>query len=93
MSSTAQPPVRSGKDNTVYAITVAVLILLALTSVTTSFFRHFTPDNSIYLLHARTFLETLNRFTYSFDSKGIMIVWFYVPAVLLLGPTVVAAAL
>ncbi|NOY05591.1 MAG: glycosyltransferase family 39 protein [Chlorobi bacterium] len=93
MNRTSRTPTTTGKENTVFAITVAVLIVLALISVTTSFFRHFTPDNSIYLLHTRTFLETLNRFTYSFDSKGIMIVWFYAPAVLLLGPTLAAAAL
>ncbi|HZH49171.1 MAG TPA: hypothetical protein VFD86_05325, partial [Nitrospira sp.] len=52
----------------VSAITVGIpLAVLAALSVVNSFIGHMTPDVSIYLLHARTFVETLNRFTLSWD--------------------------
>ena len=66
--------------------------LLALLSVVNSFLCHMTPDVSVYLLHARTYLETLNRFTFSWENKGILLTWLLAPGVALFGPTVAAAA-
>ena len=70
-----------------------LLTALAALSVVNSFIVHMTPSISIYLLHARTFVETLNRFTYSWENKGILLTFLLAPAVRLLGPTVQAAAL
>jgi hypothetical protein len=70
-----------------------LLTALAALSVVNSFILHMTPDISIYLLHARTFVETLNRFTLSWENKGILLTFLLAPAVRLFGPTVWAAAL
>jgi len=69
------------------------LAVLAALSVVNSFIGHMTPDVSIYLLHARTFVETLNRFTLSWDSKGIMLMFVLALPVRLFGATMAAAAL
>ena len=71
----------------------ALLAALAALSVVNSFTIHMTPSISIYLLHARTFVETLNRFTLSWENKGILLTFLLAPAVRLFGPTVSAAAL
>ena len=52
-----------------------------------------TPDISVYLLDTRTFVETLNRFTLSWDSKGIMLMFFLALPVRVFGATMAAAAL
>ena len=70
-----------------------LLTALAALSVVNSFIGNMTPDISIYLLHARTFVETLNRFTFSWENKGILLTFLLAPAVRLFGPTVWAAAL
>ena len=70
-----------------------LLAALAALSVVNSFIVHMTPDISIYLLHARTFVETLNRFTLSWVNKGILLTFLLAPAVRLFGPTVWGAAL
>ncbi len=78
------------------ALAVVGLILLvgiALWVLALSFVVHITPDASIYLLHARTFTETLNRFTLSHDSKGIMLMFLLALPVRLLGATMAAGAL
>jgi hypothetical protein len=77
------------------AVTVFVtsaLALLALLSVWNSFTGHITPDNSVYLMHARTFIRHLDRFKLSFDSKGFMQTVVLAPAVALFGANMVAAA-
>jgi len=66
---------------------------VALWMLALSFVVHITPDASIYLLHARTFTETLNRFSLSHDSKGIMLMFLLALPVKLLGATMAAAAL
>ncbi len=70
-----------------------LLATLAALSVANSFIVHMTPSISIYLLQARTFVETLNRYTLSWDNKGILLMFLLAPAVRLFGPTVWAAAL
>ncbi|MDP6491116.1 MAG: glycosyltransferase family 39 protein [Kiritimatiellia bacterium] len=70
----------------------ALLAAMALWLLVLSFAVHITPDTSIYLLHARTFTETLNRFALSHDSKGIVLMFLLALPVKLLGPTMVAAA-
>jgi hypothetical protein len=72
--------------------TAGLSCLLAL-SLVNSFIVHMTPDISIYLLHTRTFLETMNRFTFSWENKGIVLTFVLALPVRLLGPTVAAAAL
>ncbi len=71
---------------------IVLLGVLALVCIVNSFAGHLTPDNSIYLLHARTFVGTLDRFTLSHDSKGIMLTLALAPAVLVFGPSMAAAA-
>jgi len=56
-----------------------LLTALAALSVVNSFIVHMTPDISIYLLQARTFVETLNRFTPSWDNKGILLTFLLAP--------------
>ncbi len=78
------------------ALAVTVTLLLALTALwllALSFFVHITPDASIYLLHARTFTEALNRFALSHDSKGIMLMFLLAVPVRALGATMAAGAL
>ncbi|MBL7077066.1 MAG: hypothetical protein ISS31_06315 [Kiritimatiellae bacterium] len=76
------------------AVAVALfLVVLALWMLALSVVVHITPDASIYLLHARTFTETLNRFTFSHDSKGIMLMFLLALPVKLLGATMAAGAL
>ncbi len=58
-----------------------------------TFFRHITPDISVFLLHTRTFIEKGNRFIDSFDNKGPIMTFFLLPAVWLLGANIKAAAL
>lgn len=74
---------------------VAIMVLAAAAAlmIVNSFFRHLTPDISVYLLQTRTFLESLNRFTLSHDNKGLLLIWLLTPGVKLLGPTMAAAAL
>jgi hypothetical protein len=70
-----------------------LLTALAALSAFNSFIVHMTPSIAIYLLQARTFVETLNRYTLSWDNKGILLMFLLAPAVRLFGPTVCAAAL
>ncbi len=70
-----------------------LLVGIALWLLALSFAVHITPDASIYLLHARTFTETLNRFTLSHDSKGIMLMFLLALPVKCLGATMAAGAL
>ncbi|HKC96086.1 MAG TPA: glycosyltransferase family 39 protein [Nitrospira sp.] len=80
--------------NVVSAIAVGTpLAVLAALSVVNSFIGHMTPDISGYLLDARTFVETLNRFTLSWDSKGIMLMFLLALPVRVFGATMAAAAL
>jgi len=51
-----------------------------------------TPDPSLYLLQARTVLETGKRFVECFDSKGIVLAWILAPFVAVLGANMTAAA-
>ena len=74
------------------AVGTPVAVLAAL-SVVNSFIGHMTPDISIYLLDARTFVDTLNRFTLSWDSKGIMLMFVFALPVRIFGATMAAAAL
>ncbi|MBN1880498.1 hypothetical protein JW823_10340 [bacterium] len=74
-------------------IVLILLSILAVLCIINSFAGHFTPDTSVYLLHTRTFTETLDRFTLSHDLKGILICFFLAPAVLLFGASMPAAAL
>ncbi|MEE4271614.1 MAG: hypothetical protein V2I67_08070 [Thermoanaerobaculales bacterium] len=71
---------------------VLLLAALALLCVANSFASHLTPDLAIYLLHARSFVETLNRFTVSVDSKGLLQTALLAPAVWLVGANMKAAA-
>ena len=71
---------------------IIALLALALFSIVNSFFRHLTPDNSVYLLHARTFLNTLNRFELSHGSKGIVLSFLLLPGVGLLGSNITTVA-
>jgi len=71
---------------------VLLLAALALLCMMNSFISHLTPDLSIYLLHARSFVETLNRFTVSVDSKGFLQTALLAPAVWLVGANIKAAA-
>lgn len=64
----------------------------AVLALFNSFFATFTPDVSFYLLHTRTFVQTLDRYTLSFGEKGPVLTFALAPAVWLLGPTIVAAA-
>lgn len=75
-----------------YAIPALVGLLAAL-CVANSFTGHLSPDNSIYLLHARTFAQTLDRFTLSHDSKGFLLCLVLAPTVMAFGATMVAAAI
>lgn len=78
----------------VSAITVGTLLaVLAALSGVNSFIGHMTPDISVYLPYARTFVETLNRFTLSWDSKGIMLMFVLALPVRVFGATMAAAAL
>ncbi len=74
------------------AALLASLGLLALLCIVNSFAKHLTPDNSIYLLHARTFVQTLDRFSLSHDSKGILLTLVLAPCVWIFGATMAAAA-
>jgi hypothetical protein len=98
MSDIAQEPAVPGSGRWNWRLIPALvagglLTALAALSVVNSFIAHMTPDISIYLLHARTFVETLNRFTLSWENKGILLMFLLAPAVRLFGPTVWAAAL
>ncbi|MBT3296964.1 MAG: hypothetical protein HN383_16985 [Verrucomicrobia bacterium] len=74
------------------AVAITLLLAVAVWMLRLSFVLPITPDASIYLLHARTFTETLNRFALSHDSKGIMLVFLLALPVKLFGATMVAAA-
>jgi hypothetical protein len=71
---------------------VIFLAVLAVLCIVNSFFSHLTPDLAIYLLDARSFVETLDRFTVSLDSKGFLQTAVLVPGVRLLGANMKAAA-
>jgi hypothetical protein len=71
---------------------VIVLAVLAVLCIANSFYSHLTPDLAIYLLDARSFVETLNRFTVSLDSKGFLQTAVLAPGVWLLGANMKAAA-
>jgi hypothetical protein len=73
-------------------IGVTLLVAVAVWMLVLSFVLPITPDASIYLLHARTFTETLNRFALSHDSKGIMLVFLLALPVKCFGATMAAAA-
>ncbi len=73
-------------------IGVTLLVAAAVWMLVLSFVLPITPDASIYLLHARTFTETLNRFALSHDSKGIMLVFLLALPVKCFGATMAAAA-
>ncbi|MFN8587791.1 MAG: hypothetical protein U0704_08290 [Candidatus Eisenbacteria bacterium] len=70
----------------------AALAAFALLSIADTFRHHLTPDTTVYLLHARTWLAEGNRFVSSFDSKGPLLALALAPAVRLLGATAAAAA-
>ncbi|MBK7366711.1 MAG: hypothetical protein IPJ04_02080 [Candidatus Eisenbacteria bacterium] len=70
----------------------AALTGLALLSLVDTFRHHLTPDTTVYLLHARTWLDEGNRFVSSFDSKGPLLALALAPAVRALGATAAAAA-
>lgn len=74
------------------ATLLLLLGLLALVCIVNSFVKHITPDTSNYLLHARTFVHSLNGFTLSHDSKGILLTFALAPAVWAFGATMTAAA-
>jgi dolichyl-phosphate-mannose-protein mannosyltransferase len=76
-----------------FIIVATPLAVLAALSVVNSFIGHMTPDISVYLLDTRTFVQTLNRFTLSWDSKGIMLMFILALPVRLFGATLTAAAL
>ncbi len=84
--------VLNGMERTVGVAAVVCLAVTALWLLTLSFVVHITPDTSIYLLHARTFGETLNRFELSHDSKGIMLTLMLALPVKLFGATMAAGA-
>jgi len=95
-------PIRTGSAapgiprpwSVVSAIAVGTpLAVLAALSVVNSFIGHMTPDISGYLLDTRTFVDTLNRFTLSWDSKGIMLMFLLALPVRIFGATMAAAAL
>lgn len=65
---------------------------LALLSLADTFRHHLTPDTTVYLLHARTWLDEGNRFVSSFDSKGPLLALALAPAVRAMGATAAAAA-
>ena len=71
----------------------SVLLGFFLLGLANSFIGHMTPDISICLLYTQTFLETWNRFRYSYDSKGIVVIWMLLPFVRLFGPNMIAAAM
>jgi hypothetical protein len=67
--------------------------LLLFLMVLNTFFRHITPDISVFLLHTRTFLEEGGgRFIFSFDNKGPLMTFLLAPAVWLFGAKMAAAA-
>src|SRR5262249_43818849 len=68
------------------------LAALASLSLVNSFIGHMTPDISVYLLQARSFVETLNR-GFSWENKGVMLTFFLAVPVRAFGPTMAAAAL
>ncbi len=70
----------------------AALAGFASVCILNTYVGHLTPDNSIYLLHARTFVNEWNRFTASHDSKGFMLTLVLAPFVRLLGATMAAGA-
>ena len=84
--------IRRGLTGAEYAVP-ALIGLLAVLGVANSFTGHVTPDSSVYLLHARTFVQTLDRFTLSHDSKGLMLCLVLAPTVMAFGATMVAAAI
>lgn len=65
---------------------------LTLLFVINSYTHHITPDISAYLLQTRTFVQTLDRFSLSHDSKGIMLMLGLAPTVGIFGAKMVAAA-
>ena len=71
----------------------SVLLGFFLLGLANSFIGHMTPDISICLLYTQTFLESWNRFRYSYDSKGIVVIWMLLPFVRLFGPNMIAAAM
>ena len=85
-------PPASGVRTILVGIVWAIAVGFALLTTINNFLQHFTPDNSIYVLHARTLLETGQRYLVSHDSKGPVLVWLYALPVWLFGPTVVAAS-
>ncbi len=78
--------------NVFLSFILGTMIGLGLLYVVDSFLQHMTPDASVYLLHARTFVRNLNRFTLSHDSKGIILTFILAPMVRMFGPTMAAAA-
>ncbi len=85
-------PPASGLRSILVCIVWTIAVGFALLTTINNFLQHFTPDASIYILHARTLLETGQRYLVSHDSKGPVLVWFYALPVWLFGATVVAAA-
>ena len=77
----------------VLVASIAVLALLAALSILNSFAANLSPDIALYLLHARTFVRTLDRFTLSHDSKGPLLAFFLAGPVRLFGANMCAAAL
>lgn len=74
------------------AAATAVLLLLVILSIAGSFHRHLTPDVSDYLLIARTFSESANRFELSHGNKGIVLTLMLLPAIELFGVNISAVA-
>jgi hypothetical protein len=88
----APPAIREATSVLSAFVVGTPLAALAALSIANSFIGHMTPDISIYLLHARTFVETLNRFTLSWDFKGIMVMFVLALPVRVFGATMGAAA-
>jgi|GEM_PF-2552385 len=74
------------------AVVLTVLAVGAAVALFTTFFASFTPDVTFYMMHARTFTRTLNRYILCFGEKGPVLTFLLAPAVWLLGPTIAAAA-
>ncbi len=74
-------------------IVIAALALVVAFLVLNTFIRHLTPDPAVYLLNTRTYLQEFNRYTASYESKGIVLTWWLVPWMAMLGANIHAAAM
>lgn len=74
-------------------IIIVTLLFIAIPSVINSFIGHISPDTSVYLLIARSMIETHMRFISMVENKGLVFSAIYYPWVKLLGANLFAAAL